>query len=186
MKACIRLQVIPIFTVLVQGVCRTTNVASTIRRCLRCCVVLHALCTAAHGIARVICRHPNYSRCSCGRCVPMNTEHESVCCREVERANALIAAGTDCITLHPTFNRVCLDVHVVEVAYYWLMEDRPSQVDDPEIHRRYRYTAYRQFTRWIWHRLGRRNRVVLPSCVVSAIRGAFLSEEYCGFRYPEY
>ncbi|KAH6942394.1 hypothetical protein HPB50_004289 [Hyalomma asiaticum] len=93
--------------------------------------------------------------CSCGRCVPMNTEHESVCCREVERANAFIAAGTDCITLHPTFNRVCLDVHVVEVAYYWLMEDRPSQVDDPEIHRRYRYTAYRQFTRWIWHRLGR-------------------------------
>lgn len=49
---------------------------------------------------------------------------------------------------------------------------------------RYRYTAYRQFVRWIWVWLGRRNRKVLPSCVVNEIRNAFPSERYAGFRYP--
>jgi hypothetical protein len=50
------------------------------------------------------------------------------------------------------------------------------------IYRTYRYIAYRRFVLWIWHRLGRRNRKVLPACVVKVIRTKFPSDEYTGFR----
>ncbi|XP_075741527.1 uncharacterized protein LOC142791126 [Rhipicephalus microplus] len=103
-----------------------------------------------------------YGRCTCGRCRPMGNEQESVCCREVPKVAAHVPKG---------------------VAYYALMEDRPSLVDAPDIHT-YRYTAYRQFLRWIWVWLGRRNRKVLPSSVVSEMRNAFPSEWYAGFKYP--
>lgn len=50
--------------------------------------------------------------------------------------------------------------------------------------RLYRYIAYRRYTRWLWHRLGKKTRKVIPSCVVSAIRTRFPSDEYTGFMYP--
>ena len=43
--------------------------------------------------------------------------------------------------------------------------------------------AYRRFVQWIWHRLGRHKRKILPACVVQKIRETFPSEEYCGFKY---
>lgn len=49
--------------------------------------------------------------------------------------------------------------------------------------RMYRYVAYRRFVRWIWHRLGKNMRRILPSCVVTVIRNTFPSEEYTGFKY---
>lgn len=52
--------------------------------------------------------------------------------------------------------------------------------------RSYRYTAYRQFVRLVWYHLGKRSRKVLPSCIVCNIRAAFPSEEYAGFKYPQY
>ncbi|XP_075542401.1 P2X purinoceptor 7-like [Dermacentor variabilis] len=119
--------------------------------------------------------------CRCGRCRAMETQLESVCCRDLGRVDAL-RGNEACITTHPTFVQACLNVHALEVACYAPVEDRPA----PEIHRRYRYTAYRQFARWVWHRLGRGNRKVLPSCVVAAVRDAFPSEVYAGFKCPDY
>ncbi|KAH6922927.1 hypothetical protein HPB50_020266 [Hyalomma asiaticum] len=72
--------------------------------------------------------------CSCSHCGPMDTEHESVCCREVQRADMLIDDDSQCITSHPAFRHICLNVHVVAVAYYELAENHPSLVDAPEIH----------------------------------------------------
>ncbi|KAL1481400.1 hypothetical protein MTO96_034491 [Rhipicephalus appendiculatus] len=62
--------------------------------------------------------------------------------------------------------------------------DSPDFHDDGNDHGKYRFLAYRFFTRWIWKRLGRHNRVVLPACVVTAIRKQFPSADYVGFRYP--
>uniref|UniRef100_A0A224Z0I0 Kolobok-2 xt n=1 Tax=Rhipicephalus zambeziensis TaxID=60191 RepID=A0A224Z0I0_9ACAR len=124
--------------------------------------------------------------CQCGSCHPMETEVESLCCHEIAKVHALVPGNEQCITAHQTFQRACLDINVLQIAYYALMEDRPGVIADQEIHRRYRYTAYRQFVRWVWHRLGRKKRTVLPSCVVAAVRDAFPSESYSGFKYPEY
>jgi hypothetical protein len=52
--------------------------------------------------------------------------------------------------------------------------------------RRLRFTSYRQFIMWIYHWLGRSIRVPLPSCVVTKIREMFPSENYVGFKYPDF
>ena len=53
--------------------------------------------------------------------------------------------------------------------------------------RRYRYTSYRQFVRWIWGYLGKKVRVVLPSCAVNTMREKFPSENglNTGFNPPD-
>ena len=47
-----------------------------------------------------------------------------------------------------------------------------------------RYISYCQFVQWIWPKLGKHRREILPSCVVNEIHCAFPSEEYAGFKYP--
>ena len=46
--------------------------------------------------------------------------------------------------------------------------------------------AYNQYSAWIHHHevLGRGNRVVIPACVISRIRGGFPSpkDDYTGFK----
>ncbi|XP_070385089.1 P2X purinoceptor 7-like [Dermacentor albipictus] len=125
-------------------------------------------------------RSGNVEWCTCGRCRPMETNRESVCCREISEVAARLPEGDKCITDHPTFVHPCLNVHALEKVY-----DAQQRQLSAFAKGRYRYTAYRQFVRWIWIWLGRRNRRVLPSCVVSEIRNAFPSARYAGFRYPE-
>jgi hypothetical protein len=64
------------------------------------------------------------------------------------------------------------------------MEVAPASVTEPLSSRLLRLTAYRQFTYWAHERLGRGVRVVIPCCVVSAVRRAFPEESghYVGFR----
>ena len=51
-------------------------------------------------------------------------------------------------------------------------------------HRSFRWAAYRQFVWWTLGRMGRRNRRIIPACVVHKIRSTFPSgegEEYGGY-----
>ncbi|KAH7969254.1 uncharacterized protein LOC119381895 [Rhipicephalus sanguineus] len=79
-------------------------------------------------------RMANTDWCTCGRCRPMDSEQESVCCREVDKVAAHVPEGAKCITSHLGFEPICLNIHALQVAYYTLMEDRPSLVDAPDIH----------------------------------------------------
>ncbi|XP_052075402.1 uncharacterized protein LOC127712835, partial [Mytilus californianus] len=85
------------------------------------------------------------------------------------------------ITDHPGFHPVCLDIHVLKVAYYQYRQQYGEHPDHGN--ERNRYTAYRQFVRWCWHFLGKEVRVVIPSRVVLKIRTAFpdLHQNYTGF-----
>ncbi|XP_037528557.1 P2X purinoceptor 7-like [Rhipicephalus sanguineus] len=123
--------------------------------------------------------------CDCGHCVVLDnfSEEECLCCREMGEPVAA-AQPEGCITEHPEFHLLCLNIAVLRVAYFELRARRDCM--DEDIHKRYRYTAYRQFVRWLWGRLGRGHRFVLPSCVVAKIRGTFPTETPTGFKYPEY
>eukprot|EP00105_Crassostrea_gigas_P005802 XP_011419520.1 PREDICTED: uncharacterized protein LOC105322480 [Crassostrea gigas] len=116
----------------------------------------------------------------------MPTALESRYCTEVQRISEKIKSYSNdltCISRHPGFQTVCLDVYVLETAYYQYR----SQYGDLQncINERNRYTAYRQLARWCWGFLGKNVRVPLPSCAVAKIRETFSSEQYQGFKEPE-
>jgi len=50
----------------------------------------------------------------------------------------------------------------------------------------YRYAAYRQYIWWVFGRLGRKKRKIIPACVVLAIQKQFPEADgsYTGFKDP--
>ncbi|XP_074626925.1 P2X purinoceptor 7-like [Acropora palmata] len=91
-----------------------------------------------------------------------------------------------CITDHEEFSVVCLTRAVFRTAIVGFHYLNRSPVPSPMQNRNYRYAAYRQYVWWIYKRLGRKKRKVIPSCVVSAIRKEFPEADgnYTGFRDP--
>ncbi|KAL3876084.1 hypothetical protein ACJMK2_003691 [Sinanodonta woodiana] len=121
--------------------------------------------------------------CSCQHCMTMQTRSESKCCKDMNIVDGKMEeAGISCITEHDGFQANCLNEHVLETSYYEYLEEH--EPNDQSIHELYRYIAYRRFVRWIFQRLGQKQRKILPSCVVKAIREKFPSQQYCGFKYP--
>ena len=63
----------------------------------------------------------HYLRCSCGNCVVMPSQRECICCREVVPVLNKLSEAKDedikCITDHPGFSAVCLNVLVLQAAY---------------------------------------------------------------------
>ncbi|XP_063070480.1 uncharacterized protein LOC134461510 [Engraulis encrasicolus] len=140
-----------------------------------------AAAVADGGMPRDFGRLQHVEWCSCGRCEPMPTVDESVCCREQSRVcerREEGGAGIRCITEHLGFQPVCMNVHVLRTAYFHYRQD----YGDVEGEEWKRYTAYRQFVRWCYEYLGRHVRVPLPSCVVCCVRRSFPSVDYRGFQ----
>nr|XP_022289218.1 uncharacterized protein LOC111101162 [Crassostrea virginica]XP_022311416.1 uncharacterized protein LOC111116718 [Crassostrea virginica]XP_022323186.1 uncharacterized protein LOC111124538 [Crassostrea virginica]XP_022323187.1 uncharacterized protein LOC111124538 [Crassostrea virginica]XP_022329137.1 uncharacterized protein LOC111128038 [Crassostrea virginica] len=128
-------------------------------------------------------RLENTNWCMCGSCVVMPTARECICCQESDRVNSKRESfnpDTPCITQHPGFSSVCLDVYVLETAYYQYRSQYGELRASNE--ERNRYTAYRQFVRWCWGYLGKTVRVPLPSCAVAKIRETFVTEHHRGFQ----
>ncbi|XP_065062658.1 P2X purinoceptor 7-like [Rhopilema esculentum] len=119
--------------------------------------------------------------CQCGKCLPMRKGRESVCCLEIVEVKKRTGRLT-CITDHDGFKSLCLDHHVVEDAIYQYVGEVGGYVDDTPAFELFRHVAYRQFVRWIWRRLGKHVRKVIPSCSVAKIRAKFPSETYTGFK----
>lgn len=111
--------------------------------------------------------------CFCGSCAPMPSQDENKCCsRRV----------MPCITNNPLFNQLVLDANVLDIAMRY--REDILVMDHPRNNENFRHAAYRQFVLWQHGRLGRGNRVVVPSCCVIAIRARYPSPNgvYTGFR----
>lgn len=113
----------------------------------------------------------------------MPTERESICCREQELVNQKIPDGVTCITSHHSFSAVCLNEDVLNVAY--MTYKQYVRLDYGNNWKR--YTAYRQFVRWVYHYLGEKVRVPLPACAVAKIRQTFPLQQgqHVGFTYAD-
>lgn len=123
--------------------------------------------------------------CSCGNCIHMETPRENKCCRHTNIVDGKLEEdGLQCITDHEGFIVNCLNRHVLETSYYEYLQENGPLEENEQIHEVYRYLAYRRFVRWVYQRLGKNNRRILPSCVVTKIRTVFPSQQYCGFKYP--
>ena len=84
-----------------------------------------------------------------------------------------------CVIMNSVISRLWCTVGFIGILLFG------SQLSFVLLYRLYRHIAYRRFPRWVYGLLGKRIRKVIPFCAVVAIREAFPSEEYCGFRYPQ-
>ncbi|KAH7991055.1 hypothetical protein HPB51_026464 [Rhipicephalus microplus] len=83
----------------------------------------------------------NYHGCDCGLCGAMPTALEQVCCDDTPQ---VVCGSPDCcITRHEEFRSVCLSSAVLRSLYCELQE---NGVAVEEVHRKYRFLAYRLFS----------------------------------------
>ncbi|WAR18486.1 hypothetical protein MAR_033417 [Mya arenaria] len=114
--------------------------------------------------------------CLCGCCSDMQKEIDCLCCRELVAINGKEnneQIQLDCICNHPKFSTLCLDRDVLGVAAITVSAMMGTFLPVPVTDTFFRLTAYRQFTLWIYGKLGRHNRRVVPACVVNKVRLQF-------------
>uniref|UniRef100_A0A8C1W595 Uncharacterized protein n=1 Tax=Cyprinus carpio TaxID=7962 RepID=A0A8C1W595_CYPCA len=106
--------------------------------------------------------------CLCGRCRPMETALESLCCREVS---------------HPGFESCCLNPFVLKIAYTHFRQDHgPLQASTHDLMNQKMFPTYSSLGNTGTLHTGR----LYASCLVSAVRQQFHSGDkiYHGFQWP--
>ena len=72
-------------------------------------------------------KYSDYIRCACGECIAMPTATECRCCTEYAQYRNKLAELPEptqdteriqCITKHPGFEPVCLNMWVLQAAFY--------------------------------------------------------------------
>ena len=116
--------------------------------------------------------HKNW--CVCGNCKKELREIDSLCCQEVAAIPEENFEGNQCITMSEQFQTLCLNKIVLKNVLVGLHESKGDPLEKDEVkNRSLRYAAYKQFVWWIYQRLGKGNRRVLPSCVLWKVRKLF-------------
>lgn len=114
--------------------------------------------------------------CICGLCREMPDERQRICCQNATQNHE-----------HPFFEHHILLEATLELA----MRNNADHLYypfDPSNPACWCFTAYRQYCLWVWGKLGKSNRKVIPSCVVWKIRNRFPDPKnvYTGFFDVEY
>ena len=88
----------------------------------------------------------------------MVTEVERKCCQEIDQVTTKLAEAAvftgqpapTCITQHPGFRSVCLDVWVLQTAWHQYVKEYGRRAFEGPQDAKWRYVAYRQLARWCW------------------------------------
>ena len=76
-------------------------------------------------------------RCTCGHCSIMDTSGECVCCKEIAMVAGKIDALDDpslvCITDHPGFSPVCLNVWILQASYFQYRQEHGMSASPPSL-----------------------------------------------------
>ena len=109
--------------------------------------------------------------CKCRNCVYMPLAVENKCC-----------GNRNCVTLQRRFSKLCLDPDVLQLCVVNRADIRNDRQDNST--RSFRKAAYRQYILDRHGYLGKGNRKVAPSCVVTSIRRQYPSSTgvYMGYR----
>ncbi|KAH9371050.1 hypothetical protein HPB48_011432 [Haemaphysalis longicornis] len=76
----------------------------------------------------------NNRRFRCGHCRAMDTELEPVCYREVGRVNAPKGDYDECTT-PILLNQTFMNIHILQLMYFELLEERLELLEAPKTHR---------------------------------------------------
>ena len=102
-------------------------------------------------------RAGNVNWCECEHCRVMETEIESICCKDEVPPDYF---DEECVTLSSNFESVCLHPEVLKATLGGLNNLRGDQINIQN--RSLRYAAYRIFTWWVHNRLGQGVRNTYP------------------------
>ena len=109
--------------------------------------------------------------CVCNTCIDMNVEKETLCCVHSLKNHSNVFQGKECVTETRGFTLVCLEKEVLETAlgaWHKLVGEKKNLCN-----RSYRFMAYKQYIWWIYGKLGKDNRMRIPTCVLYKIRKTF-------------
>lgn len=116
----------------------------------------------------------NLEWCQCQECKIEEREIDCLCCQEVAALNSKFdRESMHCITQSSEFDTLCLNKTVLKNVLTGLHVSRGDFLEDDVTNRSLRFAAYKQFVWWIFKNLGRRNRRVIPSCVIWKIRNNY-------------
>lgn len=134
----------------------------------------------------------NSNWCTCGNCKDMLSDIECLCCNELPNLEKIREQEGKCITLHHSFSKLILDKEILNITRHNLILKTKSYINKKKLGKHYpenktwRFICYKQYTSWVnsWIAMGKGNRVVLPSCVVSKIRKEYPEPNgiYVGFK----
>ena len=128
--------------------------------------------------------------CKWGHCKKEVREIDCLCCQEVDTISEEKFEGQNCVTQSEQFKTLCLNKFVLQNVLVGFHETRGDVLEkENEVRNKsLRFAAYKQFIWWIFHRLGKGNRCVIPSCVVWAIRTLYpeANGQYILFNEGEY
>ena len=101
-------------------------------------------------------------------------EIDCMCCLEVTALNEKFDKFlVKSVTEAEKFQILCINKAVLENVLTGLHDSRGDYLEKNTTNRSYRYAAYRQFTWWVYKRLGKGNRRVIQSCALWAIRNIY-------------
>ena len=132
-------------------------------------------------------RKNNTNWCLCTNCVSLPLPSECLCCHEFSLFEGNLESGA-CITDNADFRLICLNRVVLQTSYVSFLRYKRyrGRAPDELTNTQSRLMAYRQFVCWVrkGKPLGKKIRVILPSCVVRTIRNEFPSADgvYEGFK----
>ncbi|KAM8927163.1 P2X purinoceptor 7-like [Pelodytes ibericus] len=123
--------------------------------------------------------------CTCGNCMPMQTDESSICCREIRKIMPLLSQHAKCVCdIYYLRDHLVSREHLTALYRFGnsFRRVRFGSAEDMK-ESDFRITAYRAFTMWIYGYLGRRNKRPIPSCAVRRIRSHFPKPDktYLGF-----
>ena len=112
----------------------------------------------------------NTTWCKCFKCNVEKREIDCLCCLEVTALNEKFDKfSVKCVTEAEGFQILCVNKEMLENVLTGLHDSRGDYLGKDTTNQSYRYVTYKQFTWWVYKRLGKGNRRVIPSCTLWAI-----------------
>nr|XP_054761146.1 uncharacterized protein LOC129267461 [Lytechinus pictus] len=132
----------------------------------------------------VQCRRENNCWCSCRNCPEMQTDVESLCCRELNRCRKIQTNG--CIIDSKEFKVLCLDKPSLRAFLSFRSKDH--QIPGDMGNKSYRFAAFRIWSDYLHGYMGKGVRWPLPACVVTRVRQEFPNKTgvYDGFKFGKH
>lgn len=106
----------------------------------------------------------------------MPTPDECICCKEIKKVNEKIGNEQQCLINHSGFKKVCLDLNILQTAYFGYKQEFGDD-KNTDINVRYYNTSRRQLARWCYGHVDKEIKSPLPSCAVKRIKDEFPTKD---------